>query len=391
LSAVRSDATRSSTARGRTERGRPLRLGIDAHVIGDRKTGNERFMTNMLEALRPLTRHELVLYFTHPEAAEPWRGLERTSVRIIRPNHPLVRVPVSLALLAARDRLDALLVQYTAPPVVNCPVVTVVHDVAFAVYPEFSRPIERVWITRTVPFTMRRAAGIVTVSEFSRDEIVRVFGLPLERITVAYDGVGPPFTSAAARPSPLEPPFFLTVGNLQPRKNLATLVRAYRIATTRRPDLLERLVIVGQEKFASEDLDRETADLRSAGRVAFTGYIGDDELIGLLQKATAFAYPSVYEGFGLPPVEAMAVGTPAAVSDIPVTEEVCGDAALRVPPTDPEAWADALLQLASDGSLRERLATAGRERAAMFTWERCARSVLQALVRAAEGRRKPRQ
>jgi glycosyltransferase involved in cell wall biosynthesis len=348
-------------------------------------------MANLLPALRAATSHQLVLYFTHREPAEPWRSAGRTDVRILRPKHPLVRVPVSLAALAARDRLDALLVQYTAPPLAPCPVVTVVHDVAFAVFPEFSRPIERLWITRTVPFTMRRAAGIVTVSEFSRDEIVRVFGIPAARITVAYDGVGSPFTDHVPKPSPVEGPFFLTVGNLQPRKNLATLIRAYRIAVTRKPDLPERLVIVGQEKFDTEELRRETEDLRARGRVTFTGYIRDDELLGLLQNATAFVYPSVYEGFGLPPIEAMAAGTPVAVSDIPVTREVCADAALRVPATDPEAWAEALLRLASDGPLRERLVGLGSERAAGFTWARCAQSVLTAMERAATGRTRSRR
>src|SRR5437870_4907866 len=108
--------------------GKPrLRLGIDAHVVGDRKTGNERFVANLLPALRAITSHQLVLYFTHAEAARPWRSAPRTEVRMLRPKHPLVRVPISLAALAARDRLDALLVQYTAPPVVSCPVVTVIH------------------------------------------------------------------------------------------------------------------------------------------------------------------------------------------------------------------------------------------------------------------------
>src|SRR5207245_5451364 len=131
----------AEVARASAGSGRPsLRLGIDAHVIGDRKTGNEQFMANLLPALRAITSHRLVLYFTHAEAARPWRSTPGTEVRMLRPKHPLVRVPISLAALAARDRPDALLVQYTAPPVVPCPVVTVIHDVAFELVPQFSRP-----------------------------------------------------------------------------------------------------------------------------------------------------------------------------------------------------------------------------------------------------------
>jgi glycosyltransferase involved in cell wall biosynthesis len=280
-----------------------------------------------------------------------------------------------------------LFVQYTAPPLLSCPVVTVVHDVAFALHPEFFRPLDRVWMNRTIPFTMRRAAEVVTVSEFSRDEIVRVFGIPPARIAVAHDAVAPVFWDPAPREGPVAPPYFLAVGNLQPRKNLVTLVRAYRAALRRRPDLPERLVVVGQEWFAAEELHRETEDLRRAGRVVFTGYVSDEALVGLMRRATAFAYPSVYEGFGLPPVEAMAAGTPALVADIPVTREVVGDAGLRLPATDPEAWADALLRLAGDDVMRAVLIERGRRRAATFSWDSSAAVVLAALERAAGRRR----
>src|SRR5205823_12378623 len=123
--------------------------------------------------------------------------------------------------------------------------------------------------------------------------------------------------------------------------------------------------------------------LRRAGRVVFTGYVDDGALVGLMRRATAFAYPSVYEGFGLPPVEAMAAGTPAVVADIPVTREVVGDAGLRLPATDPAAWGDALLRLAGDDVMRAVLVERGRKRAAEFSWDASAAVVLAALERAA--------
>jgi glycosyltransferase involved in cell wall biosynthesis len=362
---------------------RPLRIGIDAHAVGERRTGNERFIANLIPALRRRCEHRLVLYFTSREAMRAWPPAPGTETRLLRPANPMVRIPVSLAYRAARDRLDVLFVQYTAPPLLSCPVVTVVHDVAFALHPEFFRPLDRIWMNRTIPFTMRRAAEVITVSQFSRDEIARVFGIPPSRITVAHDAVAPVFLDPTPREAPVEPPYFLAVGNLQPRKNLVTLVRAYREALTRRPDLPERLVIVGQEWFAAEELHRETEDLRRAGRVVFTGYVDDGALAGLMRRATAFAYPSVYEGFGLPPVEAMAAGTPALVADIPVTREVVGDAGLRLPATDSGAWADALLRLARDDIMRAVLVERGRKRAATFSWDASAASVLAALERAA--------
>src|SRR5205823_8918208 len=169
-------------------------------------------------------------------------------------------------------------------------------------------------------------------------------------------------------PSSVEPPFFLAVGSLAPRKNLATLVRGYREALARRPDLTERLVIVGKEWIAAESIYEETAELRRNGRVLFTGHIDDEELVGLIQHATCLAYPSVYEGFGLPPMEAMGAGTPAIVSDIPVMREVHSQASMFAPPLDPSGWADALLRLATDRAFRDELARRGKARTEQFTW-----------------------
>jgi glycosyltransferase involved in cell wall biosynthesis len=311
--------------------------------------------------------------------------MEGTEIRLLRPAHPLVRIPFVLPYRVARDGVDVLLVQYTAPPVMGRPVVTVVHDVAFALYPQFFTPLERMWMRRTIPFTMRRAAKVVTVSNFSRDEIVRVFGLPEERIVVAHNGVDSVFSDPTPRPSRVDPPYFLAVGNLQPRKNLPTLIRAFARAVEVRPDLPERLVVVGKEVFEVGAIHSMAAELVRRGRVEFTGYVSDEELVGLMQGATAFAYPSVYEGFGLPPVEAMAAGVPALVSDIPVMREVVGDDAVRLPPSSVEAWAEGLLRVASDRALREDLTDRGRARAARYSWERSARRILAALEDAAGG------
>ncbi len=356
-----------------------LRIGIDAHAIGERQTGNERFIVNLIPALRNACDHELVLYFTEARARDEWQAMPGTQVRLLRPAHPAVRIPLVLPWRAARDDLDVLLVQYSGPPVTSRPLVTVVHDVAFQLFPHFFTPAQRIWMRRTIPFTLRRAAGVVSVSNFTKDEIVRVFGVPPERITVAHNGVDPIFADPTVRASPLEPPFFLSVGNLQPRKNLPTLIGAFARALELRPDLPERLVIVGKEVQDVEAIHRQAEELRRRGRVIFTGYLKDEQLVGLIQRATAFAYPSVYEGFGLPPVEAMAAGIPALVSDIPVMREIVGDAALRLPPTDDEAWAQALIEVTSDEALRSTMIERGRARVALYTWERCARQVLSAL------------
>jgi glycosyltransferase involved in cell wall biosynthesis len=367
---------------------RALRIGVEAHVVGRRQTGNERVVANLVRALAAIGPHDLVVYFTDPATAESWTAerLANTTIRLLRPAHPAVRIPLGLPLAARRDRLDVLLAHVNRPPVAPCPVVTLVHDVAFARFPEYFSRYERLYMNRSIPASIRRSGAILAVSAFTRDEIVALYGVPASRITVAPNGVDPIFLDPTPRRSPVEPPFFLAIGNLQPRKNLVTLLRAFRRFVEDHPDAPERLVVVGQERLGTEDLYREADDLRRAGRVQFTGYVADDEMVGLLQRATAFAYPSVYEGFGLPPLEAMAAGAPALVADIPVMREVAGEAARRLPPTDPEAWAAALWEVAADASGRPDAIVRGREWAARFTWERAASIVRDVLERSATGR-----
>lgn len=364
-------------------------MGIDAHVLGDRRGGIERFLANLIPALRAACDHRLVVYTSHPEAAD---GLAGEGLALARhaPGGHLGRILVSLPRAAVRDRLDVLLVQWTGPPLIRCPVVSVIHDAAFARTPSFFTPVERLRMRLSIPFTAHRAGRVVTVSQFSKEELVATCRIPPSRIVVAPDGIDPVFLRPPTVPPPVSPPFFLMVGNLQPRKNAVTAVRAFRSLLAVRPDLPERLVIVGRDWYRAEDLRREAGDLVRAGRVVFTGYLPDQELVALMAAATAMVYPSVYEGFGLPVLEAMAARLPVLVADIPVMAEVAGDAAMRLPPTDPRAWAEAMLLVREDPSLRRRMVEAGAVRAAGFTWERCAREVLRAMEEAAEEPRRRR-
>src|SRR5205823_2528267 len=185
-------------------------------------------------------------------------------------------------------------------------------------------------------------------------------------------------------------PYFLAAGVLDPRKNLVTVVRAYRELVARRPDVTARLVIVGKAGRDAEPLRRLTEDLRRSGRIVLPGYVSDEHLAALLVRASAFVYPSVYEGFGLPPLEAMAAGVPTLVADIPVMREVVGDAAVRIAATDVEAWSRALERIVDDTDHRRALIEAGGRRSSTFTWDAQARTIAEALERAvARGRRRP--
>jgi glycosyltransferase involved in cell wall biosynthesis len=364
---------------------RRLRIGIDAHAIGERKTGNERFISHVVRELQAICDHNLVLYFTDPVSAGLWRS-DRVLVRVLRPKQPVLRIALALPIAARRDRLDVLLVQYTGPPILSCPLVTVVHDISFASHPEYFHWSQAAWMRLAIPWTMRRAARVVTVSDFSRAEIERRYGFYDDQIVVAYDGVDPAFAEPAELQSPVAPPFFLAVGNLQPRKNLETLIRAFALLKQRNPAIREKLVIVGQDFYQANGIRTLGDELVRSGAIVFAGYVDDPTLVSLLQAATAFAYPSAYEGFGLPVVEAMAAGVPVLVSDIPVMSEVAGDGALRVDAFDVPAWAVALERVTLDADLRRNLTDAGTRRSRDFPWRKCAETILDTLEAAVHGR-----
>lgn len=359
-----------------------LRIGVDTHAIGERKTGNERVFANLVPELIARSKHDFVLFFTDGASAKAWPAGDRTKIRLIRPSNRLVRYPLLLPALARREQLDVLLVQYTASKRIPCPVVPYVHDVSFAAQPRFFGLLERMWLQKEVPSTMKRAASVITVSEFSRREISRIYPFTAGKIVVAPDAPDPIFAGKESRVSPQEPPYFLAVGDLRPRKNMAVVIRGFRMLVNLHPEIRERLLLVGQNGPDGRRLHRDAADLEAAGRLAFLGYVSDEQLVGLQQHATALVYPSLYEGFGLPVVEAMATGTPALVSDIPVMSEVAGEAAVRLPPTEPRAWTEALRMVAIDPAHRAALVEAGLKRAASFSWARSADLVLQALEKA---------
>jgi glycosyltransferase involved in cell wall biosynthesis len=187
------------------------------------------------------------------------------------------------------------------------------------------------------------------------------------------DGVQP---DASQQPATPREPYFLYVGTIQPRKNLVRLLEAFAQLSPEAP----RLVIAGKRGWLSAPIERRAAELGLAERVVFAGYVPDAELPGLLRGALAFVFPSLYEGFGMPVLEAMAAGVPVLTSSTSALPEVAGDAALLVDPCDTAAIAGGMARLAGDASLRADLRARGLARAAEFTWERCARETLAVLT-----------
>jgi len=376
-------------------------IAIDAHMVGERETGNETYTLSLIRALLALPPDErrgfdFVLYATQPERLRPrLNPNQAVRIRRLRPAPSPLRIPFAMPAATLRDRASLLHVNYVAPPVGACPHVVTVHDISYDLYPAFFSPRDR-WMLKTlVPLTMRRAAAIITVSQHAKQEILARYGLPANKITVTYEAAGEqfrPVTDQAARLAvrqrlglPANVPYFLALGNLQPRKNIGRLIEAFALAR-QAPELAStRLVIAGKALWRESEIFAAVQQAGLMDVVHFPGYVDDADLPALYSDALAFVYPSLYEGFGLPPLEAMACGAPVICSNAASLPEVVGDAALTMPPTDVGALAKALRQVAAAPDLRLQLSQRGRARAAQFTWRRCAQETLEIYRRARKG------
>jgi len=267
---------------------------------------------------------------------------------------------------------------YCIPVFAPCPTVVTIHDLSLLAQAGTHEEANVERGRRRLPIMARRATMIIAPSEWTRREIISRLGIRAERIRViqeaAREGMRP--RDEAESRSVLDKhgirrPYLLYVGTIEPRKNLTTLLRAYDEllrATPHRP----QLVLCGGRGWLDDEVFNMVEELRLTEMVRFTGYVEEVELPALYSAAEVFVYPSLYEGFGLPPLEAMACGTPVVASNTASLPEVVGDAGLMVSPRDVRALAQTLAKLLDDAGLRQRLSRAGLAQAARFSWERAA-------------------
>ena len=303
----------------------------------------------------------------------------------------MVRIPLELPARARLDRLSLLHVQYIAPPISPVPVVVAIHDLSFIDIPD-DLPAAMVWRMRaTVGLSVRRAAIVLAVSEFTRRRIIEHYGLSPDRVVVTPNGVASywrPLSAeeraarlATARLNDLPERFVLAFGTRHTRKNLDRLVRAVAaVRASGEPDV--GLVLAGPSGTGAAAIRAEVARLRAESWVRLTGYVPNDALVALVGAATAVAHPSRYEGFGLPALEALACGAVVVAADRTSIPEVAGDAAILVDPESDDALAAGLLAALTDRDLRACLAEAGPRLAATFDWDRCAAATVEGYRRA---------
>jgi len=361
-----------------------VRIGIDCHTIGSRSGGNENYTANLVRALLQIDqRNEYRLYVTHPSPDLPVLARAPNVTIVPLPVHaPVVRIPFAMPAELYRHPVDVLHVQYISPPFGRTPVVNMVHDLGHFYAPQFFPRLE-VWRQRLLlPRSIRRAARVLTGSVYWRDAIMEAFGVPPDRIGVTYPGVSDDFhrvggkelTDVLARHE-IVGPYLVCVGNIQPRKNLRGVLDA--LALLKRDEgIPHRLVIVGRAAWLYKDVFTRVHELGLEDDVRFTSYVPYADLPALYSGADALVYPSFFEGFGSPPVEAMACGTPVVVSTRPAFPEILGDAAVMVEPAEPEDIARGIRQILRDPAFRDGLIARGYERARRYRWEETARQTL---------------
>ncbi|WP_129115507.1 glycosyltransferase family 4 protein [Halegenticoccus tardaugens] len=358
-----------------------MRVGINARALSKpNPAGVSRYTRKLVDALAREERGSdatFVLFGVDavPEGLAAHDNVESTGVPV--PAHSGLRAHrwEQLELPRAIGRVDVDVFHTPAgqPPVLaRVPLVTTIHDISPVVHPEwFSRSYAALYRVLT-PLAVRASDRIVTVSAFARDEIVDRYPRAAGKTVAVHNGLTPPSPDGPTVDGVRSGEFLLSVGSMNPRKNLRRLVEAYGRYREHAADPAS-LALVGPTKSVFAD-----ASIEPGEGVETLGFVSDEELGWLYHNAAAFVFPSLYEGFGLPILEAMSAGTPVVTADRGAMAEVAGDAACLVDPTDSDAIADGIERTLCDADARERLARRGRERAAVFTWERAARRTAEA-------------
>lgn len=362
-----------------------MRVGFDLRLNAYRQGGIPQYNRQLLGALATLAPEVGFVALQHRKQPQPVvTGVNITPVTLFTPPHHRFE-PLALPLELLSQRLSLLhCPDVIAPRWRRMPAVVTIHDLAFLLFPEILDANARQYYGQ-VRDTVRHADAIIAVSQHTRTDICTLLDVPPERVTVIYEAAAPHFAPVALPPQATRQinqhrltagTFALFVSTIEPRKNLTTLLRALRLCLDREPQLPYRLVIAGLPGWNDGPIYQAARDLRLAEQLTWLGGVSQADLHWLYNACRVYANPSLYEGFGLPVLEALACGAAVLAADTSSLPEVAGDAAMLLPATDVEAWAAALARLWTDADLREQLGQRGVAQAAQFSWRRAAHETL---------------
>jgi glycosyltransferase involved in cell wall biosynthesis len=371
-----------------------MRIAIDARKLRDFGIGT--YLRNILIELSRLDRETEYVVLCRPDDVEAGDVLGRNFRMVPEPATPYsvaeqYRIPMSLA----RERVDLVHEpHYVLPPLTRCRSVVTIHDCIHLMFPQYlpSR-LAYVYAKGSMWAASRKADRILTVSEASKRDILRFFDVPADKVSVIYNAIDERFL-APGNPErmdlvrqryQLDHPFVLYVGNIKPHKNIERLIDAFGRARAQGPENL-KLIIIGDEISKYPALRQSVHKHKLDKHVRFLGFQPMETLAAFYRLARAFVFPSLYEGFGLPPLEAMACGTPVVTSNVSSLPEIAGGAALLVDPYDADAIANGIVQAVTDDTLRADLICRGLDRARSFSWPQSVRKIHEIYMHVAKQR-----
>jgi glycosyltransferase involved in cell wall biosynthesis len=373
-----------------------MRIGIDISRTVEEKSGVGWYTSHLVQGIARVDRiHQYYLYpcfwycvptgfrrAQHPKQSnfhlvDRWKTLRTVRERWRDPDLG------GASILGSVDVVHC--TAYTAPPVLGVGLVVTIHDMSFLTHPQFHEESNIAFCTRECHRAARRAAKLIVPSEATKRDVLRYLHADEDRVHVIYEAAGVDFGPVEDREAirsvlvdhSIDRRYVLFVGTVEPRKNVRRLLEAFLHVVRSCPDRGELLVIAGGKGWRNTEIYDFVRESGLTDRVRFLGYVTDSDLRALYSAATVFAYPSLYEGFGLPVIEAMACGCPVVTSRTASLPEVAGDAGLLVEPTDVADIARALGTVMGDRELRQKLRAAGLERAAQFSWEKAARKTVR--------------
>ncbi|MGI8962336.1 MAG: glycosyltransferase family 4 protein [Bryobacteraceae bacterium] len=364
-----------------------IKIGIDAHGVGGNSLGcgNETYFGNLIKSLLDLDpQNEYHIFTNRPEHLAESIGTKPNAKLVsLIPHSQWLQRPISVPLYAKKHKLDILHFPFVRPPFTRARCVITVHDVCFETYPEYFRTLEHLRMRTLIPRSCRRADCIFTVSEAARQEIHGLYGIDLAKIVVtpnAADHIQPSSrASSTVRVLGVPTPYILYAGVLQPRKNLVRLVQAFDQLKSN-TSLPHKLVLCGKWGWGNEDLKRCLTKSPNRENIHLTGYLPSEQFHTLMAGASLFVFPSLFEGFGIPPMEAQGCKVPVVVSETSCFPEIYGDSVLYCDPFDSRSIARAIERAPHADALRSILIERGNRNWRRYSWSKTAGIALRQYV-----------
>lgn len=372
-----------------------MRIGIDIRLIGKKRTGDEAVIFNLVKNLARIDSEDEFLLFTDINENEQLDKIKNNLEIENKNNFKIISLPANrfswnfwtLPMYLRKNPVDVYHTQYITPWFVSkdIKIVTIIHDISFNFFPQFIKFSDLFFLKTLIPISLRRADKIIAVSEFTKKEIKKFYKINPEKIACVYNSVDEEFLNNEVSEDQLKEvrskynlpeKFILYIGTLQPRKNIPQLIEAFARIKDRLGGF--KLVICGNKE--AHNYDKKIGDSikenKLENEVIFPGFVDEEDKQAVYKLAHVFAFPSLYEGFGIPVLEAMSQDVPVVASDIPSLKEIAADGALYFDVTSLDNFSQEIYNICIDNKLREELIQLGNERINFFSWEKSASKLL---------------